>query len=96
MGSAERRFFQSPGGQPSGRFLAERRGSRQSGQRPGTGGDDLYLQAAQAELWEAVRGRKKVAKKNCTKVGLAEKSEAAAGEEIRERQIGIYQKMRKS
>ena len=30
-----------------------------------------------------------MAKKNCTEVGLAEKSKAAAGEEIRERQIGI-------
>ena len=41
-----------------------------------------------------------MAKKNCTKVGLAEKSKAAAGEEIRERQIGIlveeYTDMKKS
>ena len=38
------------------------------GQRPGTGGYDVYLQAAQTELQEAVRGRKEMAKKNCTKV----------------------------
>lgn len=33
--------------------------------------------------------KKEVVETNCTEVGLAEKSEAAAGEEIRERQIGI-------
>ena len=47
-------------------FLQAAQETRQSGQRAGTGGDG----AAQAELWETVR-RKKVAKKNCAKVGLA-------------------------
>ena len=33
---------------------------------------------------KAVRGRKEVAEKDCTEVGLAEKSKPAAGEEIKE------------
>ena len=33
---------------------------------------------------KAIRGRKEVAEKDCTEVGLAEKSEPAAGEEIKE------------
>ena len=37
-----------------------------------------------AEFEKAVRGRKEVAEKDCTEVGLAEKSEPAAGEEIKE------------
>ena len=53
------------------------------GQRSGTGGDDVYLQAAQAELWEAVRGRKEVAETDCREVGLAEKSKAAAWMEVK-------------
>ena len=51
-GSPQGRLFQCPGGQPAERFLTERRGNRQSGQRPGRGGDGVYLQAAQAELWK--------------------------------------------
>ena len=45
----------------------------------------VYLQAAQIEFEEAVRRRKEVAEKDCTEVGLAEKSKPAAGEKIRER-----------
>ena len=45
--------------------------------------DDIYLQAAQAELWEAVRGRKEVAETDCREVGLAEKSKAAAWMEVK-------------
>ena len=52
------------------------RGNRQPGQRPGTGGDGVYLQAAQIELQEVVRGRKEVTETDCTEVGLAEKSKA--------------------
>ena len=59
--------------------LADRRGNRQRGKRPGAGGYDVYLQAAQTELQEAVRGRKEVAEKDCAEVGLAEKSKPAAG-----------------
>ena len=66
-------------------------GSRHPGQRPGTGGDGLYLQAAQTELWEAVRRGKEMPETDCTEAGLAEKSKPAAGEEIRERQIGNLQ-----
>ena len=40
--------------------------------------DGAYLQAAQAELWEAARGRIEVAETDCTEVGFAEKSKAAA------------------
>ena len=43
-------FFQRSGGQPTGRFFTDRRGNRQPGQRPGAGGYDVYLQAAQTEL----------------------------------------------
>ena len=39
----EGRFFQRPGGQSAGRFLADRRGNSQRGQRPGAGGDGVYL-----------------------------------------------------
>ena len=39
-------------------------------------------QAAQIEFEEAVRRRKEVAEKDCTEVGLAEKSEPAAGEKV--------------
>jgi len=45
------------------------------------------LQAAQIEFEEAVRGRKEVAEKDCTEVGLAEKSNPTAGEEIKGQQI---------
>ena len=82
-GSPQGRFFQRPGGQSSGRFLADRRRSRQPKQRPGTGCDGLYLQAAQTELWEAVGGGKEMAEKDCTEVGLAEKSKPAAGKKMR-------------
>ena len=51
--------------------------------------DGAYLQAAQAELWEAARGRIEVAETDCTEVGFAEKSKPAAGEKVRERQILI-------
>ena len=51
--------------------------------------DDVYLQAAQTELQEAVRGRKEMAETDCTEVGLTEKSKATAGEKVRERQIRI-------
>ena len=40
--------------------------------------DGAYLQAAQAELWEAARGRIEVAETDCTEVGFVEKSKAAA------------------
>ena len=63
--------------------LADRRRSRQPKQRPGTGCDGLYLQAAQTELWEAVGGGKEMAEKDCTEVGLAEKSKPAAGKKMR-------------
>ena len=59
------------------------------GQRPGTGGYDVYLQAAQTELQEAVRGRKEVAEADCAEVGLAEKSKAPAGKKVRELQTVI-------
>ena len=36
-------FFQRSGGQPAGRFLADRRGNRQRGQRPGASGFGVYL-----------------------------------------------------
>ena len=36
----------------------------------------------QAEFEKAVRGRKEVAEKDCTEVGLAEKSEPTAGEKV--------------
>ena len=39
---------------------------------------------AQIEFEEAVRGRKEVAEKDCTEVGLAEKSNPTAGEKIKE------------
>ena len=42
-GSPQGRFFQCPGGQSSGRFLADRRGNHQRGQRPGAGGYGIYL-----------------------------------------------------
>ncbi len=42
-GSQQGRLFQRPGGQPTERFLADRRGNRQSGQRPGTSGYGIYL-----------------------------------------------------
>ena len=61
------------------------------GQRPGTGGYDVYLQAAQTELQEAVRGRKEVAEADCAEVGLAEKSKPTAGEKISGRQKQILQ-----
>lgn len=67
------------------KIFADRRGNRQRGQRPGTGSFGIYLQAAQIEFEEAVRRRKEVAEKDCTEVGLAEKSKPTAGEEIRER-----------
>ena len=55
----------------------------------------LYLQTAPAELQEAVRGRKKMAEKDCREVGLAEKSKPTAGEEVRGQKIevcgGIYE-----
>ena len=41
------------------------------------------------ELEEAVRRRKEVAEKDCTEIGLAEKSNPTAGEKVRERQITI-------
>ena len=82
-GSPQGRFFQCPGGQPTGRFFADRRGNRQRGQRPGAGGDGVYLQAAQIELQEAVRGRKEVVEEDCTKIGFAEKSKAAAWTEVK-------------
>ena len=44
-------------------------------------------QAAQIEFEEAVRGRKEVAEKECTEVGLAEKSNPTTGAEVREQQI---------
>lgn len=81
-GSPQGRFLQRPRGQSAGRFLADRRGNRQRGQRPGADGDGVYLQAAQIELQEAVRGRKEVAEKDCTEVGLAEKSKPTAGAEV--------------
>ena len=85
LSSTQGRFFQRPGGQSAGRFFADRRGNRQRGQRPRTGSFGIYLQAAQIEFEEAVRRRKEVAEKDCTEVGLAEKSKPTAGEEIRER-----------
>ena len=39
---------------------------------------------SKTELQEAVRGRKEVAEKDCTEVGLAEKSKATARTEVRE------------
>ena len=51
--------------------------------------DDIYLQAAQAELWEAVRGRKEVAETDCTEVGLVEKTKAAAEEKVNKEKM-IY------
>ena len=84
-GSTQGRVFQRPGGQSAGRFFADSRGNSQRGQRPGAGGHDVYLQAAQTELQEAVRGRKEVVETDCTEVGLAEKSKAPAGEKVRER-----------
>ena len=90
-GSPQGRFFQRPGGQSSGRFLTDRRGNRQPGQRPGTGGYDVYLQAAQTELQEAVRGRKEVAEADCAEVRFTEKSKAPAGEKISGRQKQILQ-----
>ena len=71
--------------------LADRRGNRQPGQRPGTGGYDVYLQAAQTELQEAVRGRKEVAEADCAEVRFTEKSKAPAGEKISGRQKQILQ-----
>ena len=76
-------FFSVPEDNPLEDFLQTAEETT-SGQRPGAGGDGVYLQAAQAELWEAVRGRKKVAKKNCTEVGPAEKSKATTGAKVRE------------
>ena len=55
-----------------------------AGQRPGTGGYDVYLQAAQTELQEAVRGRKEVAEADCAEVRFTEKSKAAARQKVRE------------
>ena len=82
-GSPQGRFFQRPGGQSSGRFFAGSRGNRQPGQRPGTGGDGVYLQAAQTELQEAVRGRKEMAETDCAEVEFAEKSKAATWTEVK-------------
>ena len=78
-------FFSVPEDNPLEDFFADRRGNRQRGQRPRTGSFGIYLQAAQIEFEEAVRRRKEVAEKDCTEVGLAEKSKPTAGEEIRER-----------
>ena len=61
------------------KIFADRRGNHQRGQRPGAGGDGLYLQAAQAELWEAVRGRKEVVEKDCTEIGFAENPKPQRG-----------------
>ena len=67
-------FFSVPGGQHTGRFFYRPpRRDRQPGQRPGTGGDGVYLQAAQTELQEAVRGRKEMAETDCAEVEFAEK-----------------------
>ena len=38
----------------------------------------LICKRAQAELWEAARGRIEVAETDCTEVGFVEKSKAAA------------------
>ena len=46
--------------------------------------DDVYLQAAQTELQEAVRGRKEVAEADCAEVRFTEKSKAAARQKVRE------------
>ena len=48
---------------------------------------------AQIEFEEVVRRRKEVAEKDCTEVGLAEKSKPTAGEEVRKWQIPIYRKL---
>lgn len=45
---------------------------------------EWLTKAAQAELWETVRGRKEVVEKDCTEIGFAEKSKAAAGTQVRE------------
>ncbi len=79
-------FFSVTEGQSTGRFLADCRRNRHHGQRPGTGGDGLYLQAAQAELWEIIRRGKEMAEKNCGEIGLAEKTKSTAREKVKERQ----------
>ena len=61
-------FFSVPEDNPLEDFLQDSRGNSQRGQRPRAGGHDVYLQAAQTELQEAVRGRKEVAETDCTKV----------------------------
>lgn len=81
-GSPQGRFFQRSRGQHSERIFGNRCRNSQQGQRPGTGVFAVYLQTAQAELLEAVSGRKEVAEKDCGEVGLAEKSKAAAGEKV--------------
>ena len=47
-----------------------------------------FICAAQAEFEKAVRGRKEVAEKDCTEIGLDEKSNPPAGTEVK-RKIGV-------
>ena len=53
----------------------------------------MELSIQKAEFEKAVRGRKEVAEKDCTEVGLAEKSNPTAGEKVK-RQSGVGGKIK--
>ena len=80
-------FFSVPEDNPLEDFLQTAEETASPDSDPEQAAMMVYLQAAQTELQEAVRGRKEVAEADCAEGQITEKSKAAAGEKVRERQI---------